>query len=191
MAIIKSGNSNAAVNFKKYPNGWLSSPSGIATGVVVGAAIVVGVIYGTTRMRTPKPTTTAPRVIVTPTQTNSPTATLTPTATSYNGTYKGNTKVAEGLADVTVTVNGTTLTGTATYKGYYYKTTVSLPATILGTVSSTGAVTATVSVKGTAMGVDVSLTGPAKGQITGKALNATYTVTGSGMKYSGAVALTK
>lgn len=118
--------------------------------------------------------------------------TVTPTVkVTYDGIYNGNTGVAGGLADVTLTVSGTGLTGNAIYKGVVDNRTMTLPATITGTVSVAGVVTGTVAVSGVQYGQTISLSGPINGQITENIMNCTYSVTGDVGAYGGQISLVK
>ena len=104
---------------------------------------------------------------------------VTTSASKYNGTYKGMANVANGLANVSVTVSGSKLSGTATYYTQVNNQTYTLPATIQGTINSKGAITGTVTVSGSILGTNISLSGPATGQVSGKNINATYSLTGN------------
>jgi hypothetical protein len=117
--------------------------------------------------------------------------TLTPTPVDYSGTYKGNTGVAGGLADVTLSVSGTKMTGTATYKGIVRGYSYTLPATISGTVSPSGVVAGTIDVVGNQHGIAISLSGPTDGRIQESIMNCSYSVSGDAGSYSGQISLTK
>lgn len=114
-----------------------------------------------------------------------------PTQANYDGLYKGNTGVAGGLADVNVTVVGTQLTGKATYKGEISGFSISLPATITGTVSPSGVVSGTVKVSGVQYNQQISLSGTTNGQIVGNSMNCSYAISGDEGNFSGEITLTK
>ena len=119
---------------------------------------------------------------------------VTPTAaetTNYNGTYEGNTDVAKGLANVTVSVLNGVLSGDATYIGVHSGFNITLPAKINGTVSETGVVTGTVVVSGTQYGQEINLNGPTNGQITNNNMDCSYSVSGNFGSYNGEIALVK
>ena len=129
---------------------------------------------------TQKPAQNTTQITITPTQ-----------AVIYDGIYKGNTGIAGGLADVTLTVSGIHLTGTATYKGVVSGSSISLPATISGTVTATGLIDGTVAVQGRQYNMNISLTGPTNGQITQNIMSCTYTVSGDFGTFNGEISLTK
>ena len=127
----------------------------------------------------------------TPVSTQTVNQTTTTTVVNYDATYKGDTSVAYGLAGASLKVKSSKITGTALYKATMYGYKVSLPATIKGTLSTTGVVTGTIKVSGTVYGQAVSLKGSANGQITGSKMKCTYGVSGNAGSYGGQITLTK
>lgn len=115
---------------------------------------------------------------------------VTVSASKYNGTYKGMANVANGLANVSVTVTGSKMTGSATYYTQINGQTYTLPTKIEGSVNSKGVITGTVSTSGTILGTNISLSGPTTGQVSGKNINATYSLTGNYTPVSGSITLT-
>lgn len=163
----------------------LSSKTKTAIGVIVGflllAIAVILILLLLNNLQTPEP---APEPEPIPEEIVEP-------APSFDGTYQGNTAVAAGLADVTVSIQGLALTGTATYLGEGLGYSLSLPATISGTVSENGVVEATVIVSGNQYGIDFYFTGPANGNAADGTITCTYTVSGEYGTYGGEITLTK
>lgn len=119
---------------------------------------------------------------------------ITPTqeaSEDYNGTYTGNTKTTGGLANVTVNVINGVLDGEATYIGEYQGFDVTAPAKIEGTVSESGAVSASVTVTGKQYGQTISLSGPTNGQITDGVMTCSYSISGNFGEFSGEILLNK
>lgn len=155
-------------------------------GTLIVATVIVGGYFA--YKNTLNKTAPQPAKIETKTTTEAP-----PPAPNFNGTYKGNTAVSGvgGLADATVTVTGTALSGNATYKGTVQGMAVSGPVTITGTVSAGGVVSGTISGKGTLQGYSYTVTGTITGQITNNSMICSYSGSGSDVPYSGSITLTK
>lgn len=162
---------------------YLHSPKviwGVAISVTVIGGGILGYMYFTRPVPTPTP---QPTVTVTPTP--------TPTPINYNGTYKGNTSVASGLAKVTMKISGTKVTGSATYNGRYNGYPVTAPITIKGIVSETGAISAGLSASGTLYGAHYYFSGSLSGQIAGRNISCSYTLSGNYGSYKGKVTMKK
>ena len=114
---------------------------------------------------------------------------ISTSASKYNGTYKGMANVANGLANVSVKIAGSKLSGSATYYTQVNGQTYTLPANIQGKVDSKGAITGTVTVSGTILGTNISLNGPTTGKVSGKNINATYSLTGNYSPVNGSITL--
>jgi len=111
---------------------------------------------------------------------------------SYQGTYRGATNVPSGLADVSLNVSGTTITGSGTYNGNVEGYSISAPLSISGTISSTGAVTLGISGSTVVAGNTYNAGGQATGQITGNSMTCHYSVAVTGsLSINGDITLSK
>jgi hypothetical protein len=148
----------------------------VVAGVVIPVALVIVYLGYNNFMQKPAPIT--PQITVTP-------------KVNFDGTYTGNTGVAGGLADVSLTVTGNQLTGDATYKGIVDGRTITVPAKITGTVTSAGVVAGTVAVSGVQFNQNISITGPTNGQIADNIMMCNYQISGDVGEYKGQISLLK
>ena len=101
-------------------------------------------------------------------------------SSEWDGTYVGSSGLADGVANLTFTISGTSVTGTGTYVGNDAGYQVSLPVRVVGSVSSSGSISATVSASGTVAGQAVGVSGPLTGQINASgSITCNYSVSGS------------
>ncbi|HUD03383.1 MAG TPA: hypothetical protein VMR51_01190 [Patescibacteria group bacterium] len=149
-------------------------------GAVITATIIVGGVFAYKHFNKP-----------TPVQNTTNTQTTVTPISSYVGTYTGATHVAQGLADVTITVSGSTITGKGTFNGTVYGYAVSAPISLSGTVAASGAVSIGVSGSGMVEGQSYTAGGSAIGQITGNTMTCTYSVVAAGESFNGNITLTK
>lgn len=149
-----------------------------------------------TKVPNPQPGTETPSgSIETPSQNNRNNSTPVSTATpgqNFNGTYSGNSSVATGVSQATITVSGNSLSGSGTFVGPY---SASIGITIKGTVDDSGNVSGGLSGSGTVAGYDVSGRGSFSGKTNDNTMSINYNVSGSGggisQSYSGTIILTK
>lgn len=109
----------------------------------------------------------------------------------YNGTYSGSDSVSDGIANARITVSGSSLSGSGSYKQSFESSSFRMGLSISGSLREDGRVSGSVSGSGTYGERTYSVSGSFSGYISNGSMKLSYRASGSAGSGSGNISLYK